>query len=145
MKSLAFVIIMVATPPFIHSQETDIKSYSFSTIKLQPKIVFEPVLDSVNTLFTENSTLSFAQMDMDQTNYIIKSKALNKRLFSNIKIIENTYLDHDRFLRGCGYLEDGITNPIDGAGFMFSSILNNFVNNVLLTKGIFSKNYYLKR
>lgn len=134
---------MVATLPFIHSQEADIKSHSFSTIKLQRKIVFEPILDSKNTPYYEKT--SFLLSEINKANYNITAEELNARLFANIKIIENTYLDQEQFLRGCGYLEAGVTNPVDGAGLMFSMVLNNFVNNILLTKGIFGKNYYLKR
>ncbi|TXD83085.1 hypothetical protein ESY86_11365 [Subsaximicrobium wynnwilliamsii] len=92
----------------------------------------------MDTLFTKEPTFSFSEMN--QTYYNYNSKELNERLFSNINSIENTYIDHETFLRGCGYLENGVTNPIDSAGLMLSLILNNFLNNVLLTNGIFSKN-----
>jgi hypothetical protein len=129
---------MVVTLQCIYSQDLDKKSYLFSDIKLEPKLVYESVLVSMDTLFTKEPTFSFSEMN--QTYYNYNSKELNERLFSNINSIENTYIDHETFLRGCGYLENGVTNPIDSAGLMLSLILNNFLNNVLLTKGIFFKN-----
>ncbi len=83
--------------------------------------------------------------DVEPSTFKVDIDALNTKLFSNISSIENTYLDQNKFLRGCSYPEDGVTNPDDSAGLMFSLVLNNFVNNVVFKdRGPLSRLFYPK-
>ena len=92
----------------------------------------------------QNDTLVLLN-DVETSTLKVDIDALNTKLFSNISIIENTYLDQNKFLRGCGYLEDSVTNPVDSAGLMLSLVLNNFVNNVVFKdKGPLTRLFYPK-
>ncbi|WP_339757203.1 hypothetical protein [uncultured Winogradskyella sp.] len=138
MKFIIYFVCGVITIPFIYSQNLDEKKYSFSTIKLESKIVFEFKLDSVNTAFKNDDPFSFS--DINQTNFKLNSEELNTKLFSNFKLIENTYIDYTVYLRGCGPLEDGITNSVNSGDLMLSMVIDNFVNNVFFKgKGVFFK------
>jgi hypothetical protein len=68
----------------------------------------------------------------------IDTQVLNKKLYDHSQVVQNSFLNHEEFLRGCGLLEDGISNSFDSGEMMLSLVLNNFINNVVLTKGIFS-------
>tara|TARA_R100001369_G_scaffold1859_1_gene6057 strand:- start:205 stop:621 length:417 start_codon:yes stop_codon:yes gene_type:complete len=138
MKILRCFIFILVTFQFIYSQESARKSYSFSTIKTQPKIIFGVVLDSVNTSISNNTTFSFSQLN--QTNYIFNVKELNENLFSNLNLFDNNYKDYTNYFMRCGYLEDGISVEINNPGdVMLSNIIDSFVNNYLVTN-LFFKN-----
>lgn len=113
------------------------KTLLFNPLEINNKFPFNKNFDKYVNMYQTSNFILFDDQTIEYCPYT--NKKLNEKLFSNFKIVENTYLDHERFLRGCGYLEDGVTNPVDSAGLMFSMVLNNLVNNVLLTKGIFAK------
>ncbi|WP_299525001.1 hypothetical protein [Winogradskyella sp.] len=79
-----------------------------------------------------DDTKSFSFFDANSIDFKTNSEELNTKLFSNIKLVDNTYRDYNEYLRGCGLLENGITNPIDSGDLMLSVIIYNFVNNILL-------------
>jgi hypothetical protein len=120
---------------FIYSQELEKQKYDFSTVELNSKIIFKPELDL--KYFSFRNDKSFISSDV---NFTFDSDQLNKKLFSSFEIIENSYLDHEQFFRGCGYLEDGLYNPVSSGGLMLSLIINNFINNIVLDgKGLFAR------
>ncbi|WP_296317993.1 hypothetical protein [Winogradskyella sp. UBA3174] len=141
-NSLIAVFVLIANSELI-AQELDKKSYSFSTIKLQPKILFEPVLETKNITFTKDTSFSFSEMR--QTNYYINSEALNDRLFSNFTVVENTYKDYSDFFRLCSPLDNGIANNESGGDRILSMVLNNFVNNAIFNgRGPITRLFNLK-
>ncbi len=134
MKFIIYFIFGVFTTPFLYAQNLD-KNYSFSTIKLESKIVFESELDSLYSSFKNDEPFSFS--DINLTNFKLNSEELNTKLFSNLEIIKNTYIDYSDYLRGCGPLDDGITTNVNSGEILLSNIIDNLVNNYLLKNLIF--------
>lgn len=124
--------------PVTYSQNLDEMNYSLSNTKLESNIAFKPKQDLVKYTFQKHESFLFS--DLNLTNLKLKSQNLNRKLFSNIKIIENTYMDYTDYLRGCGPLDDGITNTVNSRDLMLSVFLDNLVNNYIFKgKGIFFK------
>lgn len=150
MKLIITFLCVLTTNFIVHSQNLDKNDVSFLSIKFDTVLELESDLNAAVNLLPRDVSFSFYNLKPTDYNRIffgerINTEELNKKLFSNIKIVENTYLDHERFLRGCGYLEDGFTNPIDSSGLMASMVLNNFVNNVLFKdRGPLTKLFYPK-
>ncbi|MAB49893.1 MAG: hypothetical protein CMC05_14820 [Flavobacteriaceae bacterium] len=112
--------------------------YSFSSIKLESKIKLEPQLDSIYNTISKKQ--SFSLHDVNPMKYNFELNELNNKLFSNFEIIENTYFDYKDYLRGCGPLQDGITNNVNTGDLMLSMFLDNLVNNYIFKgKGVFFK------
>lgn len=135
-RPIGFVLFMIFSLSGF-AQSLDEKLRLFNHADLYHQLSFDINIELDSNANLNNSFVLLNDLDIKTIKF--NSEELNAKLFSNIDIVENTYLNHEEFLRGCGYLEDGITNPIDSASLMFSMVLNNFVNNVLLTKGIFAK------
>lgn len=139
MKFLKYIIITLITIPSIFSQNTDRKHYSFYALKLDSIVLLKPNFDSINTSLKVDTSIS--SYDLNLTDFKIDSEKLNKKLFTNFKYQETNYIDVSDYLRGCGPLEDGITNSINSGELMLSNIIDNFVNNyVFKGKGVFFKN-----
>ena len=138
MKLIICFVCILTIGISVNSQNLDEKNYSFSTIKLESKIAFKPKLDSVN--YTFENYESYLSSDLYVKNFKLDSKELNKKLFSNIVIIENSYLDYMEYLRGCGPLDYGITNNVNSRDLMLSTFLDTLVNNYIFDgKGVFFK------
>ena len=124
--------------PFTYSQNLDEMNYSLSKTKLESNMAFKPKLELVKYTFEKHESFLFS--DLNLTNLKLKSQNLNRKLFSNIEITENSYMDYTDYLRGCGPLDDGITNTVNSRDLMLSVFLDNLVNNYIFKgKGIFFK------
>jgi len=138
MKLIICFICVMTSIPVTYSQNLDEMNYSLSNTKLESNIAFKPKQDLVKYTFQKHESFLFS--DLNLTNLKLKSQNLNRKLFSNIKIIENTYMDYTDYLRGCGPLDDGITNTVNSRDLMLSVFLDNLVNNYIFKgKGIFFK------
>ncbi|WP_299525013.1 hypothetical protein [Winogradskyella sp.] len=145
MKLIFSLYLVLCSIQFVCAQNSGEKPYSFTDIVAIPKIDYESELLSLDTSFDDTKSFSF----FDATNNIDfkpNSEELNTKLFSNIKIIENTYKDYSDFFSLCSPLDDGIANNVNSGDRMLSMVLNNFINNVLfkdrgpLTRLLSSKN-----
>lgn len=138
-KYLTLLLFFGVNLLFSQENNSEEKIYSFSSIKFESEILLEPALNSIYS--TINKKKFFLFSDVNLINYTINSSELNKKLFSNIEIIENTYIDYTDYLRGCGPLDDGITKKVNSQDLMLSNFLDNLVNNYIFKgKGIFFKN-----
>ena len=117
------------------------KSYSenpllFKPIELNEEYLFDENFDLYNNSYHNNNYVMLN--DINTTHFEYNTEKVNAKLFSNFKLIENTYGDYTEYLRGCDNLEDGITNHIKSGVLILSMIINHFVNNILFEgRGIF--------
>ncbi|WP_178990922.1 hypothetical protein [Winogradskyella schleiferi] len=138
MKLIICFICVMTSISVTYSQNLDEMNYSLSYTKLESNIAFKPKQDLVKYTFEKNESFLFS--DLNLTNLKLNSLNLNRKLFSNIKIIENTYMDYTDYLRGCGPLDDGITNTFNSSDLMLSVFMDNLVNNYIFKgKGLFFK------
>lgn len=143
LKKLMTVVIMMMLGSLCLAQRFDHKIMFFSSLEFNDKLLFDGNFELYYKAYQNNQFVLFDERTTKHFSYT--SKQLNEKLFSNFKIIENTYLDHERFLRGFGYLEDSVTNPFDSAGLMFSLILNNFATNLVFKdRGPLTRLFYPK-
>jgi hypothetical protein len=151
MKFLIHIALLFAILQSIYSQDLNNETYAFSQLKLGSESIFKSQLDSftINVLkeisFDTKKT-HFPIYDITEINYTFDTKTLNKRLFSNLKIVITTYKDYSDFFRLCSPLDEGVANNVNSADRMVSMVLNNFINNVVfkdrgpLTRLFSSKN-----
>ncbi len=141
MKLIVCFICALVTNTTIHSQNSE-KSYaSFFSMKPDTILDLESNLDIEKNLLKKDAFFSFHNLSYTQNDsnpgIYINTEELNKKVLSNLTIIENTYIDYTEYLRGCGPLKDGITNTVNSGELMLSNIIDNFVNNYLLKNLIF--------
>lgn len=137
MKLVALIILGMFNYSSIYSQDYE-RPYYFSKITLDSNIEFKSDLDAAeNTLWNYKPIRPF---DFNMSYLKFDTKNLNNKLFSNLEIIENSYIDYSEYLRGCDPLEDGITNSANSGDLMLSLVIDNLVNNVIFKKGIFFRN-----
>lgn len=106
-------------------------SFKLDTIiGLESNLVSENILSKNDDFFSMDS-----KPKLNDFNY--NTEELSKKVFINFNFVENTYIDYSDYLRGCGPLDDGITNTVNSGELMLSNIIDNFVNNYLLKSLIF--------
>ena len=130
MKGLKLIVFCVLFHTLGLAQRLDEASILFKPIELNTTILSNINSDNF-TIYSEKDTFSM----LHESTIILRpynTEALNKKLFSNIEIIENTYrYCHDLSLL-CGPLEDGVANTIDpNAEAMLGHILSNFLSNYI--------------
>jgi len=106
-------------------------SFKLDTIiGLESNLVSENIVSKNDDFFSINSKPNL-------NDFKLNTEELSKKVFSNLNFVENTYIDYSDYLRGCGPMEDGITNNVKSSDIMLSNIIDNFVNNYLLKSLIF--------
>lgn len=122
----------------MYSQSFEKNYATFFSIQLDTIVGLESNLDFEKNLFKNDALLlNPTRDDFNKIDFNVSAQELNKKVFSNLKFYENTYIDYSDYLRGCGPLDDGITNNVKSSDIMLSNIIDNFVNNYLLKSLIF--------
>ncbi|WP_299525010.1 hypothetical protein [Winogradskyella sp.] len=137
MKHLIFFTSLFITILSVQSQDIVQSEYSFSNNFLEPKHFFDSELKAITNIMNQNRSFQY-QYD-NSNNHVLTVQALNKKLFSNFKIVENTYKDYGSFFILCAPLNDGISNSIDSRDAILSYILNNYINNFIFKGRIFQR------
>ena len=127
--------LLFYTLPSICAQDLEGKLHSDIGIEAS-STYFESELSHLKILFGNNKSSSF--INSSSINFKINIHKLNKNLFSNLHFIENTYINFNEYLRGCGPLVNGISSPINSGELILSITIDNFINNILFPKGVFS-------
>lgn len=138
MKFIICFICILSTITLAHSQDIERNYATFFSIQLDTIVGLESNLDFDKNLF-KNEALLFkpTRNDFNRIDFNLNAEELNKKVFSNLTFYENTYIDYSDYLRGCGPLDDGITNNVKSGDIMLSNIIDNLVNNYLLKSLIF--------
>lgn len=138
MKFIIFFICALTTNTLVHSQDFEKNYAAFFLIQLDTIVGLESNLDFEKSLLkNEALLLKPSRDDFNRIDFNVRAEELNKKMFSNLTFYENTYIDYSDYLRGCGPLDDGITNNVKSGDIMLSNIIDNFVNNYLLKNLIF--------
>ncbi len=138
MKYILFFICVLVTNTMMYSQSFEKNYATFFSIQLDTIVGLESNLDFEKNLFKNDALLlNPTRDDFNKIDFNVSAQELNKKVFSNLKFYENTYIDYSDYLRGCGPLDDGITNNVKSSDIMLSNIIDNFVNNYLLKSLIF--------
>ncbi len=127
---------VLVTNTMMYSQNFEKNYKEIFSIKLDTIVYLESNLDSEN-IPSKNDTSFSIDLKPTLTDFYFNAEELSKNVFTNLNFIENTYLDYTENLRGCGPLENGITNTINSGELMLSNVIDNFVNNYLLKNLIF--------
>lgn len=111
------------------------------SIKSDTIFGLETNLDPVNIPYKNDVFFSMhlkpTLNEFNSIDFNVNAKELSKKVFTNLNFIENTYIDYTDYLRGCGPLDNGITNNVKSSDIMLSNIIDNFVNTYLLKSLIF--------
>ncbi len=134
MKLVALIILGMFNYSSIYSQDYE-RPYYFSKITLDSNIEFKSDLYAAeNTLWNYKPIRPF---DFNMSYLKFDTKNLNTKLFSNLEITENNSFDYSEYLRGCGPLENGISNSLDSKDLMLSMFIDNLINTYIFKgKGI---------
>src|SRR5690606_14150427 len=136
MKYILFFICVLVTNTMMYSQSFEKNYKELFSFKLDTIIGLESNLVSENILSKNDDFFSMdSKPKLNDFNY--NTEELSKKVFINFNFVENTYIDYSDYLRGCGPLDDGITNTVNSGELMLSNIIDNFVNNYLLKSLIF--------
>lgn len=132
-----YLLISLSSVYLSHSQDLD-KSIFFIKKNVEHEIVFgyntNITFDYSYNNININSPLIY---DFYLTNLEFNPNKFNSRLYTKFTFTENNFIDYTEYLRGCGPLDDGITNNIKSGGFIISMTIDNLVNNVIFPNGIF--------
>jgi hypothetical protein len=138
MKFIICFICFLSTTTLAHSQDIEKNYATFFSIQLDTIVGLEFNLDFEKNLFKNEVLFSKpTRDDFNRIDFNVRAEELNKKMFSNLTFYENTYIDYSDYLRGCGPLDDGITNNVKSGDVMLSNIIDNFVNTYLLKNLIF--------
>src|SRR5690606_20053214 len=138
MKFIICFICFLSTTTLVHSQDFEKNYATFFSIQLDTIVGLESNLDFEKDLFKNEALLSKpTSVDFNRIDFNVRAEELNKKVFSNLTFYENTYIDYSDYLRGCGPLDDGITNNVKSGDVMLSNIIDNFVNTYLFKNLIF--------
>lgn len=133
MKFIVYFICALTTNTLVYSQNFEKNYKELFSIKLDSVVGLKSNLDSENILFKNDALLlKPSRDDFNRIDFNVRAEELNKKVFSNLNFVENTYIDYSDYLRGCGPLDDGITNNVKSSDIILSNIIDNFVNNYLL-------------
>ena len=127
MRLIIFFISLFLYSQLSSSQASDFSSSDYNNLLIK--------IDTITNLKIYKNSDSF---NLQFSEAVIN---LNKRLReSSFELIENNSMDYIEYLRGCGPLDDGITNKVNSRSLMLSMAIDNFVNKVIFKgKGVFFK------
>ena len=140
MRLFIILIFALASMHQAYSQTRDFEEIDSYPLQYENISKFK-LLNNVQTLdfqFQQNSS-NYNILRIDST-FDFNSEELNKKLFSNFKVVNYSFIDYTDYLRGCGPLDDGITKSVNGGDVIISNIFDNLVNNYLLRNLIFKNN-----
>lgn len=138
MKFIICFVCIMSINTQVYSQNFEKNYAAFFSIQLDTIVGLESNLDFEKNLFKNDALLlNPTRDDFNKIDFNVSAQELNKKVFSNLKFYENTYIDYSDYLRGCGPLDDGITNNVKSSDIMLSNIIDNFVNTYLLKNLIF--------
>src|SRR5690606_7360019 len=128
MKYILFYICVLVTNTMMYSQSFEKNYKELFSFKLDTIIGLESNLVSEN-IVSKNDDFFSINSKPNLNDFKLNTEELSKKVFSNLNFVENTYIDYSDYLRGCGPMEDGITNNVKSSDIMLSNIIDNFVNN----------------